>query len=153
MKKTLLLFGLLAIAGISHIFSQYNVYSLFQIISSIPLFLVLLHPAPALLIACTFILFELYSSLPLGSMVLMFAIPYIVIFFWKKFRVELSWKFFLGVLLIIILQNIAVFCIVALRSPDAAFQVSWIITSIQIIVTSSITFIISFVYHEYSQRL
>lgn len=153
MKKGLLLFGLLLIMVVAHIYSQFRLFSIFQIMTSIPLFLLLLRPAPAVLIACTFILLEIYSSLPYGSMVLMFAIPYIVIFFWKKFRVELSWKFFFGVLFIIILQNIALLSIVALSNLSKAFDISWFITSMQLLVTAIITYILSFIYQEYSARL
>jgi len=153
MKKALLLFGLLAVAGIIHSVSQYRLFSIFQLIISVPLILALITPTPAAYIACTFIILELYSSLPHGSMILMFGIPYGILFFWKKFRVELSWKFFFGVMLIIILQNIALLSIVALMNPSTAFQIPWFILGLQIIATSLITFILSFIYHEYSERL
>ncbi len=153
MKKALLLFGLLLSMVVANIFSQFHIFSLFQIVTSIPLFLLLLSPAPAALIALTFILLELFSSLPYGSMVFMFGIPYVVLFFWKKFRVELSWKFFFGVLLIITLQTIALLCILALMNTSEALQIPWFIATLQILITSTLTFILSFIYHEYSARL
>lgn len=153
MKKAVLLLFLIALAGAVHSISQYYLFSLFQIITSIPLLLAFISPAPTFLVVCTFILFELYSSLPLGSMVLMFGIPYGVLFVWKKLKVELSWKYFFGVLLIILLQNIALFCIVAVSNGNALSGFSWFVSSMQLLVTTSVTFALSFIYHEYSQRL
>ncbi|MEK7500362.1 MAG: hypothetical protein AAB649_07230 [Patescibacteria group bacterium] len=153
MKKALLLFGLLFVAYIAHVASQYHLFSIFQIVTSVPLILLLINPAPVALIACTIIFFELFSSLPHGSTLLMFGVPYIVLFFWKKFQVELSWKFFFGVLLIITLQNIALLSIVGMLHISTAFQIPWYILTAQLIATSLGTFILSFIYHEYSARL
>lgn len=153
MKKALLLFGLLALAYIAMLSTQYHMFSLFQGITSIPLFIMLMNPVSAPLLICTFIILELFSSLPHGSMILMFLIPYLVLLIWKKFRVELSWKFFFGVLLIITLQTMALLGIVALMNVDRALQIPWNILGMQIIITTIGTFVLSFIYHEYSDRL
>ena len=153
MKKGLLLFGVLLTALIAHTLSQYQLFSLFHAATSIPLILMLITPLPAALIFCTFIILELFSSLPHGSMVLMFLIPYVVTYVWKKLRVELSWKFLFGILLIITLQTTTLMGIVALMSATNGLDIPWRILMMQIGITSVGTFVLSFIYHEYSNRL
>lgn len=153
MKKKLLLFGLLAVAFFTHVLSQYQMFSLFLLITSVPLFIILITPVPALLIFSTFIVLELFSSLPHGSMALMFVIPYIVTHVWKKLQVEFSWKFLYGIFVIITLQTAALTGIVSLMNVDRALELPWNILAMQIFITSLGTFILAFIYKEYSERL
>lgn len=153
MKKFALLLGLCIVALLAHMFTQYSLFSLFQVIMSIPLMIVLITPLPAVLAVCTFIILELFSSLPQGSVVCMFLIPYLVLLFWKSLRVDLSWKFFFGVTVIIALQSISLLCILALADMQRLIIISPSIFLLQILVTSIGTFILSFIYHEYAERL
>lgn len=153
MKKALLLLGLLALMLIAHVFSQYMLFSLFSAVLSIPLMIMLITPLPTPLLVITFILLELFSSLPHGSMLAMFLVPYAVLFIWKNLKVDLSWKFLLGTTLIVTLQSAALLCIVALTDPAHALDIPWKILLMQILITSFGTFAISFIYHEYSERL
>ncbi|HLC49385.1 MAG TPA: hypothetical protein VJI96_03310 [Candidatus Andersenbacteria bacterium] len=149
MKRPLLFVGLLGVALIAQILSQYRLFSLFQAITSIPLMIMLITPLPAALALTAFIFLELFSSLPHGSMAIMFIIPYIVLFFWKGLKVDFSWKFFLGVMSIIILQNAALIGILAVVDFPSLSQIPWYILAIQIPSTSAGTFALSFIYHEY----
>lgn len=153
MKKRLFLLGLLWIALLAHTFSQYRLFSLFQAVESIPLLLILVTPIPAVLTVCIYLILELFSSLPQGSILPMFIIPYLVLLFWKSLHVDLSWKFFFGVLSIITLQSITLLGIVALTHPSHALDIPWHIVIGQIPITSLGTFALAFIYREYSERL
>ncbi len=153
MKKALLLAGLLLLILLAHIFSRYMLFSLFSAVMSIPLMIMLITPLRTALAVCTFIILELFSSLPQGSMVFMFLVPYIVLFLWKNLKADLSWKFFFGTTLIVTLQSAALLCIVALTDLAHAIQIPWILVLMQIAITSSGTFALAFIYHEYSERL
>jgi hypothetical protein len=153
MKKALLLLGLLALIFVAHSLSQYMLFSLFQASISIPLMIMLVTPIPTVLAALAFVFLELFSSLPQGSMLFMFLIPYLVLLLWKNLKVDLSWKFLAGTTLIVTLQSAALLCIVALTDLHHALQIPWHIILVQILITSFGTFALSFIYHEYSERL
>lgn len=153
MKKTLLLLSFLLLIWIANSLSQYMLFSLFSAVISIPLMIMLVTPFPAVLAGITFVLLELFSSLPQGSIALMFVIPYLVLFIWKGLKVDLSWKFLIGTTLIVTLQSAALLCIVALTDLTHALQIPWHIALMQILITSFGTFALAFIYLEYSERL
>lgn len=153
MKKFALFAGLLAVAIVAHVLTQYRTFSLYQAFMGIPLFIMLVDPIPIIFAICALAIFELFSSLPNGSAFFMFLIPYIVLLFWKKLHVDLSWKFFFGILAIVLLQSTALIGIVSFMSPHNALQIPIYITLAQILLTSLGTFILAFIYREYSERV
>ncbi len=153
MKKTLLFLGLILVALFAHMLVQYRLFSIFQAIMAIPLFIMVTQPFRKFLALFAFVALELFSSLPPGSILLMFAIPYLVLFVWKKLRVEFSWKFLFGTTLMVTLQSLALIGILAIMDPSFALQFPWSIILMQILVTSLGSFILSFIYTEYADRL
>ncbi len=153
MKKFFLLIALLALALLANTLTQYHMFSLFQALFSIPLMIMLINPFPVVLALCTWIVLELFSSLPSGSILLMFAIPYLVLFFWKSITPDFSLKSLLGITAIIALQSITLLCILALMNPQTALQIPVLLMFAQLLITSLGTFVLSFVYREYSARL
>jgi hypothetical protein len=153
MKKQLFLLGLILVSLLLHSASRYHTFSLFQAIESIPILIMLVNPTPAVLAFFIFVLLELFSSLPHGSMVLMFFIPYAVSFIWKKMRVELSWKFLGAVFLMITLQTLALVGIVSSMNIASIYSMPWNILLLQMALTTVGTFSLAFAYHEYSERI
>ena len=142
MKKHLIITGAILLSLVLHITFHRHLFSLFLAPASIPFILALTNPFPIVIGIFSYLILESFSSLPQGSMILMFLIPYAMRFFWKSAHVDLSWKFFFFTLVTTFFQISALSLFVG---P------SIVMLPAQILATTASTFLLAFVCHEYTK--
>lgn len=150
MKKLAFFIGMIMLAVFGHIVTQYHTTSLFLAPASIPLLIILIDPLPIIAVIGAFFVLDIYSTLPQGSMLFMFLIPFAMRWLWGNIFADLAWKFFFFVLSTITLQ-IAALAIISFGGAGSAFAaIPWGVLILQAAITSIMTFILAFIYHEYS---
>lgn len=150
MKKLILFIGTLALAPLMQAGTQYHTFSLFLAAASIPLLIILIDPLPLLLAIGSFLILDMYSTLPQGAMLLMFIIPFATRWLWNNVSADLTWKFFFFVLVTITLQIAALAGISLLGGPLSLTALPWGILALQAGITTIGTCILAFITHEYS---
>ncbi len=134
--------------ALHHIF-RYSTTSLFLAPAGIATLLATIVPVPVTLYILLTIFFELFSSLPLGTMVLVCIIPILLPFFTKSIAPEFSWKFYLFILLIIVLQITSMLVITNVFIPFAWTNIPLTQSILQLVTTSIGTYALAIALHEY----
>lgn len=138
---------------IIHHFFRYTTASLFIAPIGIACLLAIISPAPVTYIALFAIVSELLTTLPFGSMIVVFAIPFAVQWLMKSPEVDITWKFFFTTVLCVALQIFAlVIAKNGLHIPRPE-EIPFTIIGLQFICTGIITYAISVAYHEYTSRI
>ena len=141
MKNYLLLIGILIACLLLHIAFHRYLFSLFLFPVAASFILSRVQPFPIVLGGIILALLELFSSLPQGSMVLLFCIAYSTTLIWKNVKTDITWKFFSLTLLTICVQ---------IASLTLIARSSWALVPYQVIITGIGSWILAFVAHEHS---
>lgn len=150
MKKPLLFIGTIVLAVLLHIATQYYAFSLFLAPASISLLIVLIDPLPIFFVIAAFLLLELYSTLPAGSMFFVFGIPFAMRYLWSDSKPDITWKFFFFMLATITLQIAALAGMSVAGASFSFTAIPWAVLILQALITSVCTFVLAFIYREYS---
>lgn len=131
-----------------HSIVRYHIASVFLLPISIPILIATAIPLPTIAIGFVLILLELFSSLPQGSMLLVFLIPFFTQYMMPWATPVASWKFFGYVGITVCLQ---LFLLIGISLFDMHITLTTIplsVTILQIIGTSVSTFISAILCYE-----
>ncbi len=152
MKRFFIPLGCVIAALILHVVVRHNTISLFLAPASIPILIATALPLPALAIGGIVLVFELFSSFPQGSMLLLFLIPFFTRSFARWHAPDASWKFFIYIFATVFLQIASLIAITSIQSHSHFSQVPFSLGLLQIIGTSVSTFILALICHEVTTR-
>lgn len=126
--------------------------SLFLAPASIPIILATALPLPALALGGIVLLFELLSSFPQGSMLLIFLTPFFTRHITRWHTPDASWKFFAYIFSTVTLQIVSLVGIKYIEHPVQLSQIPLLLGLLQIIGTSVSTFVLALICHEATTR-
>jgi len=132
-----------------HIF-RYDTVSLFLAPAGIAIILASIAPAPVFFIATSALLFELLSTLPFGSMLIIFMMPFATQWLWKSPETNLSWKYFFMTCATVTLQITFLIAIKNISHSFSLYAIPLPIASMQIICTSIASYGLAVALHELS---
>jgi hypothetical protein len=152
-KKTLFFILIISIMLLLHHVFRTALASLFLAPLSIAIFLGTFAPAPVAIIAVFALLAELLTTLPFGTMLIVFAVPFFSQWIMKSPEPDITWKFFFATTLAVLLQ-----ILVILLSKNGFHtlllqHIPITIALTQLIFTSVGTYILIVIYHEFSSRI
>lgn len=152
-RHSLVLLAAIICMLVLHHFFRYATASLFIAPIGIAYLLAIISPAPVILITICAIGSELLTTLPFGSMIVLFAVPFAMQWLMKYPEVDITWKFFFTTVLCVALQ-IIVFLVAknGVHIPRAE-EIPFAIIGLQLVCTSAATYAISIAYHEYTSRI
>ena len=151
--RALFLTGVLGCMILAHIFIRHDTASIFLAPAGKSILLASITPAPVVLLIIIALIFELMSTLPFGTILAVFAIPFIVQWALRFPETDFSWKFFFMTTLSVILQIAFLVAVKNIFHPLSIYEFPFGIISMQIICTSIFTYGIAAFYHEFSSRV
>ena len=135
-----------------HIVVRSSIASLFLAPASIPIVIATALPLPALALGGIVLLFELLSSFPQGSMLLVFLIPFFTRHITRWHTPDASWKFFAYIFGTVSLQIVSLVGIAYIENHVQLSQIPFSLGLLQIIGTSVSTFVLALICHEATTR-
>ncbi len=120
--------------------------------ASIPILIATALPLPALVIGGIVLVFELCSSFPQGSMLLVFLIPFFTRSLMRWHTPDASWRFFAYIFGTVFLQIFSLLAITYIGSHSHFSQVPFLLGLLQIVGTSVSTFVLALICHNVTTR-
>ncbi len=153
LPRILLLCTAIGCMALLHVYIHHDTASLFLAPVGISILLASINPAPMVLILIVALFFELISTLPFGTIFILFAIPFIIQWIVRLSVTGISWKFFFITLFSTIFEIIFFVIAKTIFHPLSIYAIPFGIVSMQIVCTGLMTFFIAALYHEYSSRV
>lgn len=145
-------FCILALA-VLHNTVRFHIASIFLAPASIPILLATAMSLPTLVSVLIAVILELFSSLPQGSMLAIFLIPFLTRHFMPWATPDASWKFLSYVGITVCLQVIALVSIMLVATHAGIYAVPFSTALLQIIGTTVSTFVLAIGCFELRSRL
>ncbi len=135
-----------------HSMVRYHITSPFFAPASIAILFATAIPLPALAIGITVILLELFSSLPQGSMILLFLIPLFTKYITSWATPDASLKFFGYIFSTVLLQILTLVTIGCIRNICTPFAIPFSLAILQVVATTVSTFVFALICHDTATR-
>lgn len=152
MKRVLVPFICVAAIFALHSVARYQIASLFLAPVVLSILFATALPLPALLLGIIVLLFEVFSSVPQGGMLLTFLIPLAT----RRIRAwstpDATWTFFTYVGGTVFLQLVALVAISRIGIPLSFSTIPFSIFLLQLLTTSISAFVFSLICHELRSR-
>lgn len=131
-----------------HSVVRHHVASVFLAPVSIPILIATAIPLPAILIGLILIFMELLSSLPQGSMLLIFFIPFFTRYLMPWAIPSASWKFLSYICITVTIQILTLILILLISTNMSIYAIPFFIALMQIIGTSVSAFVLALLCYE-----
>ncbi len=139
--------------AVLHSAVRFHIASVFLAPASIPILLATAIPLPILVVVLIAVVLELLSSMPQGSMFVIFLIPFFTRHFMPWAIPDASWKFLLYVSGTVCLQVITLVGIILFTTHATLYAIPFSTALLQIVSTTGSAFVLAIVCFELRNRL